>query len=181
MSQSMGAAMTPTKLYLTNSFSLNMLSPSYHVYEFQVIHASEAAILLYALQANLVNAIGHAETHTLVEQTLRKYIRELHLPEPQRLTIRLAPGDELLVAQYTGPRLPEGATTLPQGARLEFWMVSAYQTARGKIVEQVIESYQRNNNLQLYDRLRAAADIQVRAVEMLEAVRWLARNWLSLE
>ncbi len=173
--------MTSTKLYLTNAFSLNMLPPSYHVYEFRVIHASDAAMLLYALLPNLVNAIGHAETQALVEQTLRKYARELQLPEPQRLTIRLAPGEEVLVAQYTGPRLPEGATQLPDGARLEFWLVSPHKAARGKIVEQVIESYQQNSNLQLYDRLRAAADTQVRAVEMLEAIRWLARNWLSLE
>ena len=30
---------------------------------------------------------------------------------------------DMLVAQYSGPRLPEGATALPAGARIEFWLV----------------------------------------------------------
>jgi len=29
----------------------------------------------------------------------------------------------MVVAQYMGPRLPEGATTLPEGAKIEFWKV----------------------------------------------------------
>jgi hypothetical protein len=41
----------------------------------------------------------------------------------QRLTLRLEYDDIVLVGQYVGPRLPEGATTLPEGARIEWWTI----------------------------------------------------------
>lgn len=40
-----------------------------------------------------------------------------------RASYTLVPGEKLLVAQYKGPRLPEGATKLPEGATIEFYLV----------------------------------------------------------
>lgn len=40
-----------------------------------------------------------------------------------RKSITLNHGDELLVAQVMGGRLPEGATTLPEGVRMDFFEV----------------------------------------------------------
>jgi hypothetical protein len=63
-----------------------------------------------------VSAIGHADTARLVGEQLG-----IELPADRR-SVTL--GNEImLVAQYTGPRLPEGATELPQGARIEFFAV----------------------------------------------------------
>jgi hypothetical protein len=39
-----------------------------------------------------------------------------------RATVTLAHGDKLLVAQYSGPRLPEGCKTLPQGSTIK-WII----------------------------------------------------------
>jgi len=49
----------------------------------------------------------------------------VEIPEGKRMNVQFpAPGvDALLVAQCRGPRLPEGATELPPGAILEFWLV----------------------------------------------------------
>jgi hypothetical protein len=41
-----------------------------------------------------------------------------------RATVQLTAGDVLFVAQYSGPRLPEGATSLPDGAKIEFLRVT---------------------------------------------------------
>lgn len=40
-----------------------------------------------------------------------------------RVNVKLEPGVLILVGQYIGPRLPEGATTLPEGASIEWWTV----------------------------------------------------------
>jgi hypothetical protein len=39
-----------------------------------------------------------------------------------RANVSLAAGDRVLVGQYSGPRLPEGTTTLPEGATIK-WLV----------------------------------------------------------
>jgi hypothetical protein len=40
-----------------------------------------------------------------------------------RDNLSLAEADTLIVAQYRGPRLPEGAITLPEGAEIVFFKV----------------------------------------------------------
>lgn len=50
--------------------------------------------------------------------------QRVHLGHPvpmNRVNVQLHPGDSALVGQYTGPRLPEGATQLPEGARI-LWL-----------------------------------------------------------
>lgn len=68
--------------------------------------------------ANLEPAIGHKDTATLVESM----IGQINLFGRQ--DIQLFPGDSVVLAQYRGPRLPEGATVLPEGAKIEFYVVS---------------------------------------------------------
>jgi hypothetical protein len=38
-----------------------------------------------------------------------------------RISVTLNPRDSAIVAQYIGPRLPEGATQLPSGATIKFY------------------------------------------------------------
>ena len=47
-----------------------------------------------------------------------------------RINVVLKPGDNVIVAQYIGPRLPEGTTTLPAGARVEFFKVNFSEPLR---------------------------------------------------
>lgn len=70
------------------------------------------------LAGGFVAAIGHEDTAAIVAA-------ELGFSEAPfaRITITVQPGDQMVVAQYRGPRLPEGARTLPPGARIEYWVV----------------------------------------------------------
>jgi hypothetical protein len=47
------------------------------------------------------------------------------MPVPtNRATVSLKKGDTVVVGQYRGSRLPEGATTLPEGATIQWlWVV----------------------------------------------------------
>jgi hypothetical protein len=165
--------MARSQLYLANAFSINMLPRENRIYEFIIISPFEAAALLYVLRDRVTNIIGHADTAAVVEQVLRAEVGALKLPEPQRLTVQLAIADEVLVAQYTGPRLPEGATQLPEGARIEFWLVAHHNSARGTVIEGVIDNYRYGSFLYPLERLRYSINENVRAVEALEALRWL--------
>ena len=61
------------------------------------------------------SAVGHADTAALLGA-------QLGLPvEVDR--IHVAPPLDLVVAQYRGPRLPAGATTLPEGPQIVWWRV----------------------------------------------------------
>jgi len=101
-------------VYLTNAFSINMLNRSSHVVSFIPATEDEVRALL---GQGFISAIGHADTANVLEEMLG-------LPVPaNRINVTLQKGDVAIVAQYIGPRLPEGATTLPEGARIEFWLV----------------------------------------------------------
>jgi len=76
---------------------------------FKVITEQQARALL----ANgFVSAVGHADTAALFSNILGVDIR------PNRVSVRLTEGEQALLGQYSGPRLPEGATALPEGAKI---------------------------------------------------------------
>lgn len=64
-----------------------------------------------------MSAIGHADTAHLVSVELG-----VNIPA-NRINVNLQSDDRVLVAQYNGPRLPEGTTELPDGAKIQFCMV----------------------------------------------------------
>jgi hypothetical protein len=104
-------------MIIANAVSLNMLPPDCTSggIIFRRISLTEARRLVREAQ-QVVSAIGHADTARIVGQQLGVELL------PDRRNVQL--GDELmLVAQYIGPRLPEGATELPSGARLDFFVV----------------------------------------------------------
>lgn len=104
-------------VYLSNAFSLQMLETDKpHNIRTVPVTASETA---EALRGGFVSAIGHADTARVVSGLLG--LDALC----QRINVRLAEGDTLYVAQVTGGRLPEGATTLPEGMALAFLRVTA--------------------------------------------------------
>lgn len=65
----------------------------------------------------LESVIGHADTAKLVGEQLG-----VDLPV-NRVNVKLSVGEHLIVAQYVGPRLPEGTTELPAGARIDYYVV----------------------------------------------------------
>lgn len=96
---------------LLNAFSLNMFNPSSCFPIFREVNVDEVK------NTSLVSAIGHADTANVLSNILERNI------PVNRSTVSLAEGDSAIVAQYIGPRLPEGATTLPEGARIKFYHV----------------------------------------------------------
>jgi len=107
------------KTYLVNALSLNMLDiPADMGGEMNLCIQRMGAESTTRLAAGAINAIGHAETAAVVGAEL------FGSPLPaNRVTVKAEVGDELFVAQYVGPRLPEGATSLPEGARVEYFRV----------------------------------------------------------
>jgi len=63
------------------------------------------------------SAVGHADVAAIFSGMLG-----LDIPV-NRVNVQLAPGDALIVGQYSGPRLPEGTTILPVGATIQWWTV----------------------------------------------------------
>jgi hypothetical protein len=105
------------KVLITNAISLNMLPQGCASggIIFRRVTLDEAKRLVRKADT-IVSAIGHADTARVDSQQ-----HGIELLADRRSVLL---GDELmLVAQYIGPRLPEGATELPSGARLEFFVV----------------------------------------------------------
>jgi hypothetical protein len=75
------------------------------------IEGCENSPLQYWIDPELVSIVGHEDT-----------ARILGVPF-NRKSVKLREGDKLYVAQYDGPRLPEGATALPEGAKFIWYEV----------------------------------------------------------
>jgi hypothetical protein len=93
---------------LLNAFSLNMLPSG------GATIAIRPATLAEAKEAAADSAVGHADTAAVFAAVLGVPIATA------RRTVTLAEGDAVVVGQYRGPRLPEGATALPDGATIEW-------------------------------------------------------------
>ena len=110
-------------IIITNAFSLNMLNFNADV-KIRNLTAEQAKNLIEENAAHgglHRSAIGHADMAAVASEALG-----MHIPM-NRSTVELVSGDMLLVAQYSGPRLPEGATTLPEGATIKWMTVSIQQ------------------------------------------------------
>jgi len=98
------------KKYLVNAFSIQMLQKGGLV-KFDEIAPED-------IPADVVSAIGHADTAVVLTNTLG-------FPVPMnRVFVALDENTELYVAQLVGGRLPEGATTLPEGFSFKFYRVT---------------------------------------------------------
>ena len=96
-------------MYILNAFSANMLVGGFPAsVKFTEITAAKAAIK--ALGA--LSAVGHGDTAALFSKVLGIAV------QPNRATVRLYQGDTAILGQYVGPRLPEGVTELPEGAKI---------------------------------------------------------------
>ena len=98
--------------YLLNAFSLNMLSADADLLVRQVTVEAAQNVARVA-----TSAVGHADTANVFADVLG-----IDVP-CNRVSVTLNKGDLALVGQYSGPRLPEGATTLPEGATIKWVLV----------------------------------------------------------
>ena len=76
---------------------------------FKVINTEQARAMLVN---GFVSAVGHADTALLFSSALGVDVRT------NRVSVTLAEGEQALLGQYSGPRLPEGASVLPDGAKI---------------------------------------------------------------
>lgn len=100
-------------MHLLNAFSLSMLP--------QPARMSVSPLALDQARhvaREATSAVGHADTARLFAAALDRPV------EANRVTVALARGERALVGQYVGPRLPEGATALPEGARIDWLLVT---------------------------------------------------------
>jgi hypothetical protein len=89
-------------VYVSNAFSLQMVKENDYNVKVNEVDS---------LPDGLVSAIGHSDTAKVLGY------------EPNRINVELQKGDVLYVAQLIGGRLPEGATTLPEGFSFKFYRV----------------------------------------------------------
>lgn len=100
-------------MLLINAFSPNMLAGSAGVH-FSDISPEWAA---RHARKGIESAVGHADTAALFSAILGVPVAA------ERKTALLSKGDTALLGQYSGPRLPEGATELPEGASIRWMLV----------------------------------------------------------
>lgn len=110
-------------IYLSNAFSLQMQGEFF----------SEASpISIEDVPKNFISIVGHADVASVMSDLLG-----IDVPV-NRTTVFLLPGDVLFVGQYCGPRLPEGATKLPQGAKIKWYRVDLYQRQQSKLLSKAV-------------------------------------------
>lgn len=90
--------------YIANAFSIQMLN---------VVNSVKVNITpVDTIPSDCVSAVGHQDTAKVLGVACN------------RINVSLNKGDELYVAQLVGGRLPEGATTLPDGFSFKFYLVT---------------------------------------------------------
>ena len=93
---------------LMNAFPLQVVADGSTIRVTSATHEEARAALCVG------SAIGHADTARLLETILETRV------VVNRVTMPTTAFGDVVVAQFTGPRLPEGATELPPGAKIEF-------------------------------------------------------------
>lgn len=100
---------------LLNAFSLSMIGSLPATIDVEEISAKQAAEFL---ADSCESAVGHADTAALFESVLG-------IPVPvNRVSVTIPCGEDVIVGQYIGPRLPEGTTALPEGASIRWLLVT---------------------------------------------------------
>lgn len=107
------------KRYVCNVFTIAM-APAGGNLHWEQISPERAAEELVKHEHE--SAVGHEQTAKLASAALG-----IKIPF-NRQSVRLEDGDQMVLCQYIGPRLPEGVTTLPEGAEIK-WYLAWYRWA----------------------------------------------------
>jgi hypothetical protein len=106
--------------YVGDSFSLNMLANKKGQLSVVELTLDEAKTLIergFASGNEYRSCVGHADTAAIISAQLGREVAY------SRDSISLQEGDAIIACQYSGPRLPEGATALPEGATITYVFV----------------------------------------------------------
>lgn len=107
------------RVVIANAFSLNMLDLGVGATDLQVCRVPPEYIRMGIEEAGgFASIVGHVGTAAIFSSLLGLDVT------CDRATFTLEEDVALFVGQYKGPRLPEGATTLPEGAKVEWAMVT---------------------------------------------------------
>ena len=98
-------------MLILNAFSLNMIDGNADIVVREVSLKTAASLAVHC-----TSAVGHADTAAVFASVLGVPVA------CNRATVTLKDGDLALVGQYSGPRLPEGCSTLPEGATIR-WVI----------------------------------------------------------
>ena len=98
------------KVYLGNAFSLQMVADNAIICKVEVSPEQ--------VPVNAESIIGHKDTAAVVSTILGREV------PCNRESVMLTDNDVLYVAQVVGGRLPEGATTIPDGMELKFYRIT---------------------------------------------------------
>ena len=98
------------KVYLGNAFSLQMVADNAIIAKVEVSPEE--------IPQEAVSIIGHKDTAAVVSTILGREV------PCNRESVMLSDEDELYVAQIVGGRLPEGATTIPDGMEIRFYRIT---------------------------------------------------------
>lgn len=104
-------------MLLGNAFSLQMLTEN-QVIKFTFISLDEAK---HILKDACTSVIGHQDLANVLTNMFG-----FEIP-CNRVNNKLHTGDKMIVAQFMGGRLPEGAITLPAGAVIKFVLVEVME------------------------------------------------------
>ena len=100
-------------IYLSNAFSLSMIAHLGHCDLDVTTNICNYQQMVEDLKPTSI--VGHQDTANLFSNILC-----MDVPM-NGVSVTLEKGDILIVGQYTGPRLPEGTSILPEGASIN-WM-----------------------------------------------------------
>lgn len=110
-------------MIITNAFSINMLNTAKTSAVFQPLTLKEAQAYVDATEWS--SAVGHADTAALFSTLLGVEVpMNRATVKVEAASNRVKGRTSLLVGQYSGPRLPEGTSVLPEGATVQWWFVS---------------------------------------------------------
>ena len=115
-------------LYVTNALPGSVLAGA-DVLKFIKISAAQAAEIIEG-SLEWVSAVGHADTAALFSAQLGREISFNRISIDKdffaRTSIdrRVPYNNQILAGVYSGPRLPEGSTTLPEGASIQWVLVT---------------------------------------------------------
>ena len=98
------------KVYIGNAFSLQMVADNAIIAKVEVSPEQ--------VPVNAESIIGHKDTAAVVSTILGREV------PCNRASVMLSDEDVLYVAQVVGGRLPEGATTIPDGMELKFYRIT---------------------------------------------------------
>lgn len=98
------------KVFIGNAFSLQMVADNAIIAKVEVSPEE--------IPTEAVSIIGHADTAAVVGSILGRNV------PCDRASVMLDDEDTLYVAQVVGGRLPEGATTIPDGMEIKFYRIT---------------------------------------------------------